>query len=755
MTAGQDLSTDRPADGPRSAARSAPDPAGPPAELSAELRGRVRTVVAAVVAEAGARRGPLLPVLHGVQDAFGYVPAGAVAVIADALNLSRADVHGVLSFYRDLRTEPPGRRVVRVCRAEACQARGGGAVADAVQQLSGLAPGGTSADGALTVDDVFCLGDCALGPAVEVDGVLRGAVTVDDVPALLGADDVPAAARAGSSASASVGRAGSSASASAGTAASVGTVTVYVPGDSAARSVGADEVASRMLAAGGNDDGGAGARVRLVRNGSRGALWLEPLVEVADSGGVRWGFGPVTAADVDGLLAAGLLSGAPADVTHPLALGPVEELGWLAGQNRVTFARVGVVDPASAGDYVAHGGLAGLQAALAMDPADVVAEVTASGLRGRGGAGFPAGVKWRTVAQAPPGPDGVRFVVCNADEGDSGTFVDRMLLEGDPFSTIEGMVIAGYAVGAREGYLYLRSEYPDAVAAARRAVLAAYAQGWLGPDVLGSGFSFDLQVRVGAGAYICGEETSMLESLEGNRAVVRAKPPLPALEGLFRAPTVVNNLLTLATVPAVLAGGAQAYADLGVGRSRGTQVFQLAGNTARGGIVETAFGITLGELVDQWGGGTASGRPVRAVQVGGPLGAYLPPDAFGLPMDYEAFAAAGAMIGHGGVVVFDDTVDLAAQARFAMEFCAQESCGKCTPCRVGAVRGVEVIDRIRAGVDREANLALLDDLCELMTDGSLCAMGGLTPMPVRSALKHWPEDFTRTGGSIQNGEVQR
>jgi formate dehydrogenase iron-sulfur subunit len=316
-----------------------------------------------------------------------------------------------------------------------------------------------------------------------------------------------------------------------------------------------------------------------------------------------------------------------------------------------------------------------------------------------------------------------------------------MLLEGDPFSTIEGMVVAGYAVGAREGYLYLRSEYPDAVVAARRAVDVAYARGWLGDDVLGSGFGFDVQVRVGAGAYICGEETSMLESLEGRRGVIRAKPPLPALVGLFGAPTVVNNLLTLATVPAVLAGGAQAYADLGVGRSRGTQVFQLAGNLARGGIVETAFGITLGELVHAWGGGTASGRSVRAVQVGGPLGAYLPPDAFGLPMDYEAFAAAGAMVGHGGVVVFDDTVDLAEQARFAMAFCAQESCGKCTPCRVGAVRGVEVIDRIRAGIDPQANLVLLQDLCEVMTEASLCAMGGLTPMPVRSALKHWPQDF--------------
>ena len=522
--------------------------------------------------------------------------------------------------------------------------------------------------------------------------------------------------------------------------------TVYVPRDSAARSVGADGVATAVGAAAGDD-------VRIVRTGSRGLLWLEPLVEVAVDDGPRYAFGPVAPKDVAGLLEAGLLDADPADpasalATHPLALGETGRLEWLASQNRLTFARVGVVDPLSADDYVAHGGLAGLRTALTMTPAEVVAEVTASGLRGRGGAGFPAGVKWKTVAEAA---GDLKFVCCNVDEGDSGTFADRMLLEGDPFSTIEGMTIAAYAVGASEGYLYVRSEYPDAVASLRSAIEIAYARGWLGQDVLGSGLSFDLFVRVGAGAYICGEETSMLESLEGKRAVVRAKPPLPALQGLFGKPTVVNNLLTLATVPTVLSGGAQAYADLGVGRSRGTQVFQLAGNVKQGGIVETAFGVTLGELVERWGGGTASGRPVRAVQVGGPLGAYLPPDRFDLPMDYEAFAAAKAMVGHGGVVVFDDSVDMAVMARFAMRFCAEESCGKCTPCRVGAVRGVEVIDRIRAGIDREKNLALLDDLCTLMVDGSLCAMGGLTPMPVRSALAHWPQDFRREPVAVTIG----
>ncbi len=513
-------------------------------------------------------------------------------------------------------------------------------------------------------------------------------------------------------------------------------VSVYVPRDSAAASVGAEDVAERVLEIAQD----AGARVRLVRTGSRGMLWLEPLVEVAAADGTRFAFGPVTAADVDSLVSAGLFTGAPGEVEHPLALGPTDELAWLRDQQRVTFGRVGVVDPLSADDYLAHGGMAGLRTALGMAAADVVAQVTASGLRGRGGAGFPAGVKWRTVLQAESDQ---KYICCNADEGDSGTFADRMMLEGDPFCLIEGMAIAAHAVGASQGFVYVRSEYPDAVSTLERAVDIAYARGWLGEGVLGSALRFDVSVRVGAGAYICGEETSMLESIEGKRAVVRAKPPLPALEGLFGKPTVVNNLLTLCTVPAVMAEGAQAYAALGIGRSRGTQVFQIAGNVRRGGIVELAFGVSVRDLVEGWGAGTASGRPVRAVQVGGPLGAYLPQGQLDLPMDYEALAAAGAMLGHGGVVVFDDSVDMASQARFAMHFCAEESCGKCTPCRIGATRGVEVIDRIVAGQDRQANLVLLEDLCDLMTEGSLCAMGGLTPMPVRSAVRYWPEDFAK------------
>ena len=507
------------------------------------------------------------------------------------------------------------------------------------------------------------------------------------------------------------------------------TTTVHVPRDASALSVGADAVA-RAIAA---EARVRGEDVRIVRNGSRGLFWLEPLVEVTTAAG-RVAYGPVRASDVAGLFDRGFLAGGE----HALHRGLTEQIPYLARQERLTFARMGVIDPVSLDDYRAHDGYRGLARALEMTSGAIVEAVTQSGLRGRGGAAFPTGIKWKTVAATVAAQ---KYVVCNADEGDSGTFSDRMQMEGDPFALIEGMTIAALAVGATIGYVYVRSEYPQAEATLLEAIACARDAGYLGPDILGSGKRFDLHVRRGAGAYICGEETALLESLEGKRAMVRYKPPLPAIEGLFGQPTAVNNVISFASVPVILDKGAQFYRDYGMGRSRGTLPFQLAGNIKHGGLVEKAFGLTLRELLYDFGGGAASGRPIRAVQVGGPLGAYLPESQFDTPLDYEAFAAISAMIGHGGVVVFDDTVDMARMARYAMEFCAIESCGKCTPCRIGSTRGVEVIDRIVAGRDRVANEAVLRDLCDTMVAGSLCALGGMAPFPVLSAVNHFPEDF--------------
>jgi len=510
--------------------------------------------------------------------------------------------------------------------------------------------------------------------------------------------------------------------------------TVRISDDGLAKACGADAVAAAFENAG----------VSVERVSSSGMHWLEPLVEIDGQG-----FGPVTVDDVAAIL----------DGSSPKTIGAIAEHPFIASQQRLTFARAGKTRPLSFESYQATGGWKGLHRARGMTRDQVIEEVTQSGLRGRGGAGFPAGIKWRTVANAPSVE---KYIVCNADEGDSGTFADRMLIEGDPYALIEGMAIAGLAVGARKGYVYLRSEYPDAISKLNEAIKNC---AWFVSP-------FELEVRIGAGAYVCGEETSLLNSLEGKRGEVRAKPPLPAIEGLFGKPTVVNNVLTLAAIPHILSeGGAALYESLGIERSKGTMPIQLAGNIKHGGLFETAFGITLRELVYDIGGGTASGRPVKAVQVGGPLGAYIPPDQFDLPFDYEAYTAADGLIGHGGIVVFDDTADMGALARFAFEFCAAESCGKCTPCRIGSARGAEIIDRIRAGgrePDRlelspqmhnaqkaprgqDDEVQLLEDLAEVMRDGSLCALGGFTPYPVMSALKHWPEDFGIRAVELANG----
>ena len=665
-------------------------------------------VLAAIRTHAG-WAGGLLPALHAVQHQAGYIDTSYIPLLAETFNLSTAEVHGVITFYKDFRTQPPKGPIVQVCRAEACTSRGAKATERRALELG--------ATMAVEIEEVFCLGLCAQGPAVANGG--RMFTGVDEamietiIETIIGDAVRRAPVPAAHHDSVEDG------------------VVVYVPRDAAARAAGADEVAAALASQPG---------VRVVRNGSRGMLWLEPLVEVATPQG-RVAYGPVNVDDVPSLVAAGLTAAGE----HPLRLGLTESLPWMVAQQRVTYARVGVIDPRDADDYEAHGGMVGLRAALAMQPADVVAEVTESGLRGRGGAAFPTGIKLRTVlGTASP----QKYIVCNADEGDSGSFADRMLMEGDPFLLIEGMIIAGWATGASDGYIYIRSEYPDAIEAMRAAIATCEARGWLTgfgsseKGNLGTDFAFRLHVRVGAGAYICGEETALMESIEGKRGIVRAKPPLPAIAGLWGRPTVILNVLSLAAIPTIMAGGAAAYAAFGHGRSRGTQLMQIAGNVAHGGIFEAEFGITVRELVEQFGGGSASGRPVRAVQVGGPLGAYLAPEQFDLPIDYEAFAAAGALLGHGSMVVFDDTVDMLGMARFAMEFCAIESCGKCTPCRIGSTRGVELIDKIIAGERRDENMAVLMDLCEVMADTSLCAMGGFTPLPVRSAIAHFVDSPT-------------
>jgi formate dehydrogenase iron-sulfur subunit len=500
-------------------------------------------------------------------------------------------------------------------------------------------------------------------------------------------------------------------------------MTVYIPLDTSAVACGADGVADAVKA---HD-----ASIVIIRTGSRGMAWLEPLIEIETANG-RMGYGPVSAADVPAILA---------DTSFEGSMGVVDDLPWIKAQRREMFARCGIINPTDMADYEANGGMAGIKKAAKLSQANIVDTVMTSGLRGRGGAAFPAGIKWKTVSGAE---NAQKYIVCNADEGDSGTFADRMIMEGDPLLLVEGMAIAGLACGADIGIIYLRSEYPIAHTQLNAAIEVAKTAGMLGDDVMGTGKTFNLTVFLGAGAYICGEETSLLESLEGKRGIVRSKPPIPALEGLFGCPTLVQNVLSFCSVPSILAEGGDWYAKMGVGRSTGTMPFQLAGNIRQGGLVELPFGVSARELIEEFGGGTRSGKPIRAVQFGGPLGAYLPADQLDVAMTYEDLMALGAGLGHGGLVVFDEDVNLLDQARYAFEFCAIESCGKCTPCRIGAVRGVELIDRIKTEGLNDQTKEILTDLIEVMEDGSLCAMGGMTPIPVKSAVANFAEDFTKS-----------
>ncbi len=489
----------------------------------------------------------------------------------------------------------------------------------------------------------------------------------------------------------------------------------YVSNDVVAVAAGADRVAKALAAKGG----------QVVRTSSRGAFFLEPLVE-ADAEGGRIAWANATEKSV-----AAILAGKGAE--------PVAKIPFLAKQARFTFARAGVIDPLSIEDYRVHGGWRGLEKALALDPQKIVDEVKLSALRGRGGAAFPAGVKWQTTKDSPSDQ---KYVVANADEGDPGTYSDRMVMEGEPYRLLEGMAICARAVGATRGYIYCRSEYPHALRKLRAAIARATEAGRLGHRILGSDFTFELEVFVGAGAYICGEETALLESLEGKRGMVRPKPPFPAVVGLHGKPTVVNNVVTFATIPDILDRGGAWHASIGSEKSKGTMPLQLAGCVKNAGLVEVPFGVKLGDVIHGFGGGMPRGSMFKAVQVGGPLGSIFPEKLLDTPVCFDEFAKAGGILGHGGIVVFDQSTDMVELARHFMEFTADESCGKCTPCRVGSTRAKEILERVLAKRATAEDLETIRDLGETMKMTSLCALGGLAPYPVLTAMQYWPREFS-------------
>jgi formate dehydrogenase iron-sulfur subunit len=498
---------------------------------------------------------------------------------------------------------------------------------------------------------------------------------------------------------------------------------IYIPCDSSSISVGAENIKNII------SDHLPEAKIK--RTGSYGLYWLEPMIEV-EKDNRRIAYGPLDNNSIIELIKCDFSE------QHSLCLGPTHSIDKLKLQNRLTFKNCGIIDPLSLDDYKKQGGLQGLEKALKLSPEEITDIVIKSGLRGRGGAAFPTGIKWKTTLSETSEE---KYIVCNADEGDSGTFADRMILEGDPLSVIEGMIIAARATRAHKGYIYLRSEYPYTKTLLEAVLDMCYQHNLLGKNILNSDLDFDIELRIGAGSYICGEETALLESLEGKRGMIRYKPPLPAIKGLFGKPTIVNNVISLASVPCILDKGADFYASFGKDKSLGTLTVQLSGNIKYPGLYEIDFGLPLKELLYEIGGGSSSGKTLKAVQCGGPLGSFLSADKFDIPLTYEDFQTYNAMIGHGGVVVFDETANMAHLSLMSMEFGAEESCGKCTPCRVGTTRAYEIIKKIISGDERTKNISLLQDLCDVMIEGSLCAHGGLIPYPVLSAIKQFPEDF--------------
>jgi len=505
-------------------------------------------------------------------------------------------------------------------------------------------------------------------------------------------------------------------------------------------SSGSNNIKSRLTAK--LEESGLQDEVKVVETGCHGFCEKGPIVIVYPEGVF---YCQVEADDINEIVEEHLLKGRVVERLLYTELGTEKkipaysEIDFYKKQHRIVLANCGRINPESIKEYIAVGGYEACGKALTeMTPEEVIAEVKKSGLRGRGGAGFPTGLKWEFTRQTPGDK---KYVICNADEGDPGAFMDRSLLEGDPHRIIEGMIIAAYAIGADEGYIYVRAEYPLAIRRLEIALEQAREYGFLGENIFGSGFNFDLKIKKGAGAFVCGEETALMASIEGKRGMPRPKPPFPSVSGLWGKPTNINNVETFGNVPDIIRNGADAYRAIGTEKSTGTKVFALTGKINNTGLVEVPMGMTLREIIYDIGGGVSNGGKLKAVQIGGPSGGCIPADLLDLPIDYESLQEAGAMMGSGGMVVMDETTCMVDVARFFLQFTQSESCGKCTPCREGTKRMLEILDRICSGEGREGDLELLEELGDHIVSTSLCQLGGSAPNPVLSTLKYFREEY--------------
>ncbi len=697
-----------------------------------------------MVEETGRDREAVIPILQRLQEHYRYLPEAALERVCELTEITPAQLEGVATFYTQFRHHPVGEHLIRICHGTACHVKGADRVNDAIRRHLRIAPDDdTDPDGHFTVEKVACLGCCTLAPVMQIDGITYGHLTPDTVSEAI--DDFLQLEDRGLL---SPGPRSTGPDADGLAEVRIGIGSCCIAGGSMDVREALEE-AVRELA--------APAVVKPV--GCVGMCHRTPLVEVAMPGEEPAIYAKVRAEDAAAIIrrhfAPKGLRGLRATVATALdrvlddrAWQPVTRYAldtrdgpvcdFLGHQVHVATEHGGCLDPFDIDEYVTGGGFEGLRRALELSPEEVIAAVKTSGLRGRGGAGFPSGLKWELVRKAEGSP---KFIICNGDEGDPGAFMDRMILESYPFRVLEGMIVAAYAAGIRDGLLYIRAEYPLAVQRVWNAILQCREHGYLGEDILGSGFGLQLGIREGAGAFVCGEESALLASIEGGRGTPRLRPPYPSDSGLWGKPTLISNVETFATVPWIMREAPERFSAMGTERSRGTKVFALAGKVARGGLIEVPMGITIREIVEGIGGGVTEGRQFKAVQIGGPSGGCIPARLADTPVDYEALTQLGAIMGSGGFVVLDDTDCMVDVARYFLEFTQRESCGRCVPCRIGTRRMLDILERIATGAGKPADLDRLEELGTMVRDSSLCALGGTAPNPVLTTLRYFREEY--------------
>ncbi len=704
------------------------------------------TFVDRTVERLGTGADKVLEILQSLQTHYGYLPTEALERVCERTDITPAAITGVSTFYDQFRHRPAGKHTIRVCIGTACHVKGGQQVFDAFKRYLHIPDNDdTDAEKLFTVEKVACIGCCMLAPAIQIDDIVYGHLNDHRVPIVLKdfLEQEKAAGRR--KRKERVSRAGTG----------LGELRICL--DSSCRASGSEKVYESLKTA--VHQTRARAVVKSVS--CSGMSYLTPLVEVVLPDGTSFRYGNVepqdakaivlrhfkprrigghTASAVSNLLDRVLTDENREPVTrYSVNVRDHAVSEYLGRQVHIATEHCGCIDPTDLDEYLANGGFQSLQKSLCeLDPQGVIDQIQRSGLRGRGGAGFPTHRKWVTVRAQDAEK---KYVVCNGDEGDPGAFMDRMLMESYPYRVLEGMAVAARCVGAKEGYLYIRAEYPLAIKRIGEAIEKCVERGYLGDGILGSDFSLHLKIVAGAGAFVCGEETALIASIEGRRGMPKLRPPYPAIKGLWSSPTLINNVETYAAVPWILRNGAEAYASIGTDGSKGTKVFALAGKVARGGLIEVPMGISIRQVVDEIGGGVAGGLNLKAVQVGGPSGGCVPADLDHLPVDYESLTGAGAMMGSGGLVVLDETDCMVDIARYFLEFTQNQSCGKCTFCRIGTRRMLDILDRLCTGHGRAGDLDELEHLAEMVQKGSLCGLGKTAPNPVLSTLKYFHKEY--------------